>query len=63
MELIKKLQQKLRLNGEFDKKIDDIYKEPIEQTKNVSKSLKEVNKLLFHKSVNYYIVKAMGVIK
>lgn len=63
MKLLEKIKIKFRLDDKTDKKVETIYKQPLNQVNQINTSLKKVNKLLCHKSINYYIVRSIGVMK
>lgn len=63
MKLIKDFLHLIGLNGKKEAKVDAIYQQSYSKVDDLNQSIKEVNKLLYSKTVNYYILKSMGVIK
>lgn len=63
MKVIKTMLSLIGLNGKKEAKVNDMYKKSYQKIDTLNESIKEVNKLLYSKSVNYYILRSMGVIK
>lgn len=63
MKLINAILDLMGINGKKEAKVNAIYQKSYTKIDNLNASIEEVNKLLYSKTVNYYILKSMGVIK